>query len=55
MATRCFAGSWDLIEFESQGIVLIYVTDGDIIYNDTVNGHTVGLYGYSSMHETAGS
>ncbi|NBT48338.1 MAG: hypothetical protein EBT07_11100 [Actinobacteria bacterium] len=43
VATRCFAGSLDLIEFESQGNAPIYVIEGDIIYNNTINGVAVSL------------
>jgi len=55
VATRCFAGSLDLIEFESQGNAPIYVIEGDIIYNNTINGVAVSLNWESSMNEATGS
>jgi hypothetical protein len=54
-ATQCFAGSLDLREFKSSGNAPIYVIDGDIIYNDTINGLTVGLDWSSSMNAATGS
>jgi len=54
-ASQCFAGSLDLSEFESSGNAPIYVIDGDIIYNDTINGLTVGLDWSSSMNAATGS
>jgi hypothetical protein len=54
-ATQCFAGSLDSGEFKSSGNAPIYVIDGDIIYNDTINGLTVGLDWSSSMNAATGS
>ena len=55
VVTRCFAGSLDLSEFQSTGNAPIYVIDGDIIYNNTIDGLTVGLDWSSSMNAATGS
>ena len=55
LASSCLGESLDIIEFESSGNAPIYVIDGDIIYNSTSNGLTVGLDWSSSMNAATGS
>jgi len=55
LASSCLGESLDIIAFESSGNAPIYVIDGDIIYNSTSNGLTVGLDWNSSMNAATGS
>jgi hypothetical protein len=55
VATRCLGGSLDIVEFESPASAPIYVIDGDIHYNESVNGVSVSLDWYSTMDPATGS
>ena len=55
LASTCLGGSLDISEFESPANAPIYVIDGDIDYNDTLNGLSVSLGWSSNMNETTGA
>ena len=55
LASTCLGGSLDISEFESPANAPIYVIDGDIDYNDTLNGLTVSLGWSSTMNEATGT
>jgi hypothetical protein len=48
-------GNLDISEFESPANAPIYVIDGDIDYNDTLNGLSVSLGWSSNMNEATGT
>jgi hypothetical protein len=55
VATRCLAGNLDRVEFDSPANAPIYVIDGDIYYNESVNGVSVSLDWDSTMDPATGS
>ena len=55
VASSCLGRSLDIIEFDGPDNAPIYVIDGDINYNDTINGLTVGMDWSSSMNAATGS
>lgn len=55
LASTCLGGSLDISEFESPANAPIYVIDGDIDYNENLNGLSVSLRWSSTMNEATGT
>ena len=55
LVSTCLGGSLDISEFESPANAPIYVIDGDIDYNDTLNRLSVSLGWSSNMNEATGT
>jgi len=55
VASTCLGGTLDISEFNGPDNAPIYVIDGDIDYNDTLNGLSVSLGWSSNMNEATGT